>query len=894
MSIDHFVETDTARSPVALRWLDWLLMVELVALAVVLGCFLNRDTDIWWHLRAGREMLEGRGIPRVDSYLFSASGAEWIDLHWLFQVAAAAVFDRTGFAGLTLGAALAAGIAVALALEATAQRRSVLVVWCWLPAVFVMSARFYPRPEIVSLVCLAAYLLVLQKAGREPRVLWLLVPIQLAWVNVQGLFVLGLVLLSCWLVDRALRPGRTESPVAWRDRWGAPLAVLLACFANPYTWKGAVFPLTLFRRMASERGFYGQHIGELMSIPDAVMRTGVSSVYLRVAFVLLVATALSFGLQRTRGRHVWYRLFAFGVFSALGLLAGRNQPQFALIAGAVLAWNVGDWARTRPASPAVDRAVGRLLTSAVLVGLIAWVATGRFYAYAGEGRAVGLGEHPLWYAHDAATFAAREGMPRHVLAYHEGQAAVFEFHMRADQRVFVDPRLEVSPRAALEQYYALAADMARDEATWPERLRRFPQPLGILLDHGSHHAVEAALLAEGSWRNVWFDAVAGFYLPASETHVVDSHGVDFAARYFVPTRRTDGVSPGTAASMPMAAAFKRAESLFDVGTDLLAMRPADARLGRTLMLLAMADARALASRAGQWPRLGQLLAGASLTLYPVPPGDAPVADWPLETLVGVARARYLLHGVVQRAPGDFDAWLALCGIAERLGDPDALWAAGVRLTALHAADAAQFEAQRRVGALLQQVMMARAAEPPVALPMNASDVVTTARDLFDCRRFWQALSHIEQSLSDGVVLTTPSPELADLRARLFLMAGDPVSARAAWTDTATPGPQDSTLARRLATAHLVEGHLAEAAAGFRASLSSAPTQWAARYGLAMTHLESAEADGVVRECRVALANGDLPQVLAEMCRQMSEVAAPYAREPPHLAPADGEAGGQRR
>ena len=82
------------RFETALRWLDRLLLIELVALTFLLGCFLDKDTDIWWHLRAGREILGGAGIPRIDSYIFAAPGAEWIDLHWGFQATAAWLFSR--------------------------------------------------------------------------------------------------------------------------------------------------------------------------------------------------------------------------------------------------------------------------------------------------------------------------------------------------------------------------------------------------------------------------------------------------------------------------------------------------------------------------------------------------------------------------------------------------------------------------------------------------------------------------------------------------------------------------------------------------------------------------------------------------------------------------------
>ncbi len=860
---------DPPLAPV-LGWLDWLLCLELVVLAVVLGCFLNRDTDIWWHLRAGREMLAGGGIPRADRFLFSSPGAEWIDLHWIFQIGAAAVHRLGGSAGLTVAAAIAAGAAMALALGATARRGATLaVVWCWLPALFVMSARFLPRPEMLSLVFLAATLLVLQQAVRSPVVLWVLVPLQIAWVNVQGLFVLGLVVLACWVADREVRG---QAPRRWRDRVGAPLAVVLASGLNPYGWKGALFPLTLFRRMSSEQGFYGRHIGELMSLPDVVMSTGFSSVYVRLATLLCLGAAASFAVRRGRVDQVWYRVLLLLLFTGLGLLAQRNLPQFALVVGAVLAWNVAEWAREREEPALAEAIAGRLLTSAVLVGLVAWVASGRFHAYAGEGRLVGLGEQPRWYAHEAARVAAREGMPRHVLAYHEGQAAVFEYHMRPDQRVFVDPRLEVTSRAALEAYYDLAVDLSAGKADALARLEQLPQPLALLVDHGSHHAVEATLLADGRWRPVWFDAVAGVYLPQSAGTVVDAPTVDFGARHFLATAR--GAREADDGARWAADALKRAESLHTIGRDLLARRPADEGLAHTLLLLAYADAAAVAQRTGLFPRLALVLAGSSVALHPSPPGDVPPVGWPVETIIGAARARAVLARALQRSPGDFDAWIGLFAIGERLGDPDAQLTAGARLTALQAGSAAQFEAQRQMGGRLRRLSAQRASEPPVALPIDASDVLASARDLVARRRFTRALTYVEQSLVDGLDGSLTSRDLADLRATLFLIAGDAAGARRIWT-SAGQAP-DPALARRLAASFLVEGNVAEARAAYRRALAAPAEASAAHYGLAMCHLEAGEADGVVRECRVALTDPNLPGALADTCTRMITMAEPYA------------------
>ena len=855
-----------------MRWLDRLLMLELVVLTALLGCFLDKDMDIWWHLRAGGDILAGRGIPRIDSYLFAAPGAEWIDLHWGFQAATAWLFQHGGFAALTLAAALAAGLAVALGLAATGARSPMAAVWCWLPAVFVMSARFYPRPEMVSLICLTGYLLVLHSADRRPRALWLLVPIQLVWVNVQGLFVLGPIVLGCWLAGSALEERGAGGPRVWRERGAVVAAVALSCLANPYTWKGVLFPLTLFRRMSAERDFYGRHIGELMSIPDLVARTGITSLYLRIALLLFAATVASFILSRARVRHLYVRLLLFLTFTGLGVLAARNQPQFALVAGAVLAWNVGDWLAARPTPPLVERAIVRILTSAILVGLMLWVVTGAFYAYAGEGRIAGLGQHPLWYAHDAARFAAQPDMPRHFIAYHEGQAAVLEFHMRPDQKVFVDARLEVSPRPALQQYYDLASDMLQRHASWPERLQDFPRPLGFLVDHLSFHGVEAALLADSRWRCVWFDAVAGIYVPSSETRLVERHAIDFASRYFAGQPATGSRAPASTPAGSVALLTKQADSFFNVGRDLLAGGRESQRLGRILMLLATADARRALAMAPRSPRLAQLLAGASLGLYPAPALERAVPSVDLEMMLGVARARYLLNGAIQRAPADFQSRLALFAIAESLGDPDALFAAGTRLVELRASNAAEFEILRRVRVLLRQLIGALAAEAPADVPLAAADVLTAGRALVEHRRFLRALDVVERSFRDGVGVAAPSTDLLDLRAMLLLLNGDPVRAGAIWTEMAGAGAPKPLVSRRLANVAFVEGRLDDAVDGYRAALSSGQAAAVAWYGLALAYLERGDAADVVRECRTALRAAGLPEAAASFCREMAAAA----------------------
>ena len=96
---------------------------------------------------------------------------------------------------------------------------------CWLPALALMAMRFDPRPEIFSLVYLACFLAVLVRVDRRPKLAWSLPLIQVLWVNTHGLFVLGPIVLGCYLVERAMHTwdgkSRADGPARpTRDRPG--------------------------------------------------------------------------------------------------------------------------------------------------------------------------------------------------------------------------------------------------------------------------------------------------------------------------------------------------------------------------------------------------------------------------------------------------------------------------------------------------------------------------------------------------------------------------------------------------------------------------------------------------------------------------------------------------
>jgi hypothetical protein len=190
--------------------------------AAYLAYFPLMDTDIWWHLAAGRMMLDERRFLYTDPFAADTLGAPWVNVHWLFQVLVYLVHSGGGIAALVVAKILLIALGVALGIRALCSRLSRSL---WLPAAATGIGFLYParhlmlaRPTILTLLGLTATLLVLHRVRRAHDLRWalLLLPIQILWANVQGLY-----LLCPGLVRAAHRKRRPRAAAATANPPGA-------------------------------------------------------------------------------------------------------------------------------------------------------------------------------------------------------------------------------------------------------------------------------------------------------------------------------------------------------------------------------------------------------------------------------------------------------------------------------------------------------------------------------------------------------------------------------------------------------------------------------------------------------------------------------------------------
>ncbi len=341
--------------------------VAAVAYAVY---FPIMNTDIWWHLAAGRWMVQEGVVPRADPFsvvgAISGRAAPWVDVHWFFQLLSYAVFKLGGLQGLVLIKALlcavSAGVLVLAArgVHHSLEARGAALASLTVAVTFFMARHLVlARPIIITLLCLSLTLLVLERycRGRRARVLWWLMPIQLLWANCQGLFLLGPGLVGIyftgeWLTRRIRRqPGerrarkerRVKREAGQGDegvkiRWlGAAALGLVACSAvTPFGLEGLLLPFKLLSRIEPGAGeLFRFNVTE--NVPPWILaRDGRSVAPLMWVALVTCASFLCSG-RRLRISH----LLATAIFLALALIANRNVLLFFWLAGFVLAVNLG-------------------------------------------------------------------------------------------------------------------------------------------------------------------------------------------------------------------------------------------------------------------------------------------------------------------------------------------------------------------------------------------------------------------------------------------------------------------------------------------------------------------------------------------------------------------------
>ncbi|HEX9780340.1 MAG TPA: hypothetical protein VGB20_03920 [bacterium] len=310
------------------------------------------DTDLWYHLDAGRRLLTTLRIPAGTYFSFLEPPRFWADYFWLFRVLVYAVHAAGGYVGLiVLRSVLFAG---AFTLVARYLRRGELEhgAWAWSAGIFVLlwavllERYLNVRPHMVSYLLILAFLFVLEHA---PRRAWWLLPLGVAWSNVHGItYPVMLLITGAYAIEHLIRRARTgerDSARIMREFVPAVL-VMLTIYLTPHG-------MSLIPVPWQPLGYAGQTIRELQPVAAehllslSVVRLAPSR---QTLFAALFALSLLSGLTAlARGRMRVSHLILWLGGGFLLMHGVRFMSEYALLCLPVLArhpvWSPGSLRR---------------------------------------------------------------------------------------------------------------------------------------------------------------------------------------------------------------------------------------------------------------------------------------------------------------------------------------------------------------------------------------------------------------------------------------------------------------------------------------------------------------------------------------------------------------------
>ena len=181
----------------------FLVLVFLLVFFIMLGP--PQDADMWWHLRAGKEMVEQEKILTTDIFSYTHYGESWTNAFWLSDIMLYLAYGLGGYLGIALLVSFTSILTMAVIYRHTAANPFPLPLLIILLAAFAIAPVWTPRPQIFSFLLLA--ILDYGLSGRNGFILkrpGLIVPIFILWANLHGGFIWGFLLLVAFIVGTGI------------------------------------------------------------------------------------------------------------------------------------------------------------------------------------------------------------------------------------------------------------------------------------------------------------------------------------------------------------------------------------------------------------------------------------------------------------------------------------------------------------------------------------------------------------------------------------------------------------------------------------------------------------------------------------------------------------------
>lgn len=295
------------------------------------------DPDAWWHLKAGEYIAAHKCVPHTDPFSYTSAGKQWVAHEWLTELGLYELYRAAGFPGLILVFAAIPTVAFFLLYLRCGAFPYAAGAVMLLGACAARAVPWGVRPQMLSLLLASLWLLILERADKNPKLLWWTLPLTLLWVNLHAGFALGLAISAVFLLEAYI--GRVFGQ-ATRHSWQVPTLIFLLDVLliplNPNGLRMFSYPFETLRSSTMQN-----YIAEWAS-PN--FHHAEDWPFLLLMLATFIALSCSTRCLRLRD----LLLLLASLFASL--VSIRMIPFFVLIAVPIVAQRLGPWPRPSPRS----------------------------------------------------------------------------------------------------------------------------------------------------------------------------------------------------------------------------------------------------------------------------------------------------------------------------------------------------------------------------------------------------------------------------------------------------------------------------------------------------------------------------------------------------------------
>lgn len=233
--------------------IGWWIAYGLSLLSgVYLFSFPLSDTDFFWHLEAGRLIVETGTIPHEDTFSYTVAGSEWVTHEWLFEAISWLAFKAGQFSWICILRIIFVLLSISFPLLLY-RKEPVSPVWlfiCAATGLTILLTRIDWRPLIITTLLFSVFLYILENfIERRSNILWPLPLLTIIWANWHSGVVFGLLLTGFYMLCEYFGRKRDEKIKQGLARWLRLALVLAWSFAcsliNPNTIDVLLYPVRL-------------------------------------------------------------------------------------------------------------------------------------------------------------------------------------------------------------------------------------------------------------------------------------------------------------------------------------------------------------------------------------------------------------------------------------------------------------------------------------------------------------------------------------------------------------------------------------------------------------------------------------------------------------------------